>query len=90
VLVAAGEAVANAVEHGCDDADPTRVTLDAHAAGPDLRLRVVDTGTWKTAPERPDATRGRGIAMMRALSDHTDIRTDRCGTTVEIYVRITG
>ncbi|WP_431884988.1 SpoIIE family protein phosphatase [Micromonospora wenchangensis] len=86
VLVATGEACANAVEHGHRDARPGLIRLLAVAAGTDLFVTVVDSGRWKV-PEI-DHDRGRGINLMRALMSHVDIRTTAAGTTVELHTRI--
>ncbi|MBW4701049.1 SpoIIE family protein phosphatase [Micromonospora sp. RL09-050-HVF-A] len=86
VLVATGEACANAVEHGHRDARPGLIRLHAVAAGADLFVTVADSGRWKV-PEI-DHDRGRGINLMRALMAHVDIRTTDAGTTVELHTRI--
>ncbi|WP_432907305.1 SpoIIE family protein phosphatase [Micromonospora matsumotoense] len=86
VLVATGEACANAVEHGHRDARPGLIRLLAVAAGADLFVTVVDSGRWKV-PEI-DHDRGRGIHLMRALMAHVDIQTTDAGTTVALHTRI--
>ncbi|MFJ6198044.1 SpoIIE family protein phosphatase [Micromonospora sp. NPDC092111] len=86
VLVATGEACANAVEHGHRDARPGQIRLLARAAGTELFVSVADSGRWKV-PET-DHDRGRGINLMRALMAHVDIQTTDTGTTVEMHTRI--
>ncbi|MBI2683983.1 MAG: ATP-binding protein [Actinobacteria bacterium] len=94
VVVAAGEAMANAVEHGsADDAlveleftvDPDVVTLRVRDEGCDGRRCPV------SAPETPpDATslRGRGLVMMHALADEVEVRPAGRGTEVSLrFVR---
>jgi serine phosphatase RsbU (regulator of sigma subunit)/anti-sigma regulatory factor (Ser/Thr protein kinase) len=87
VLVAVGEAVANAVEHG-HRADPDgTITLNANATGDEVQITISDTGTWK-APMPTNSDRGRGTTLMRSLMEHVTIDTDASGTTVRLKARI--
>ncbi|GAA3285584.1 SpoIIE family protein phosphatase [Dactylosporangium vinaceum] len=88
VLVAAGEACANAIEHGHRNGAGW-VRLLARAMGPDLHLTVVDNGEWRPARDQPDPNRGHGLKLMRALMQNVDLRTGATGTTVEMFTRIT-
>ncbi len=88
VLIATGEAVANAIEHGhCDRREGT-VSLRAAAVVDRLQVTVRDTGRWKTPREVADIRRGRGMGLMRRLMDGFTIHTDDVGTTVHMYSRI--
>jgi PAS domain S-box-containing protein len=88
VLIAAGEALANAIEHGHRDHTKGTVTLRVSALADRLVVTVVDTGTWKQ-PEAPTAAnRGRGIALMRALMNDVAIQPRATGTTVHMHARI--
>ncbi|MGW5263236.1 SpoIIE family protein phosphatase [Microbispora sp. NPDC004025] len=88
VLVAAGEACANAIEHGHRDSPGRTVRLRAVATAADLYLTVTDSGRWK--PPQPEANthRGRGVALMRALMQHVTIQPGVAGTTVDMHARI--
>ncbi|MFI5914459.1 SpoIIE family protein phosphatase [Dactylosporangium sp. NPDC051541] len=88
VLVAAGEACANAIEHGHRNGAGW-VRLLARAMGQDLHLTVVDNGEWRPARDEPDPNRGHGLKLMRALMQNVDLRTGATGTTVEMSTRIT-
>ncbi|GAA4455606.1 SpoIIE family protein phosphatase [Phytohabitans houttuyneae] len=90
VLVAAGEACANAIEHGHRHAPggPIRVRAEAYARR--LHLAVADSGEWKTPAPEPDAYRGRGLKLMRAMMDRVAIDASPGGTTVDMEVRIAG
>jgi serine phosphatase RsbU (regulator of sigma subunit)/anti-sigma regulatory factor (Ser/Thr protein kinase) len=89
VLVAAGEAVANAIEHGHRDSPEGIITLRATALVDQVRLTIVDTGSWKPPEPAADRYRGRGITLMRALMQDVAIHPDATGTTVHLFARIT-
>ncbi|MGP2439293.1 SpoIIE family protein phosphatase [Streptomyces sp. JW3] len=88
VLVAAGEACANAVEHGHRDTPGDTVRLRAEARGGALRVTVADTGRWRTPRPELHPHRGRGVALMRALMQHVTITSGATGTTVDMRTRI--
>ncbi|MER6398949.1 SpoIIE family protein phosphatase [Kitasatospora sp. NPDC001603] len=88
VLVAAGEACANAIEHGHRDAPGARIRLSAVATAAELRLTVADTGHWKIPGHRADTDRGRGVALMNALMQQVTITPGSGGTTVDMQLRI--
>ena len=89
ILVAAGEACANAIEHGHRFSPGAQIRLRAVSTAQQLRLTVTDTGRWKTAPTGDPDYRGHGIALMRALMEQVIIEPGPAGTTVDMYARIT-
>lgn len=89
VLIASGEAVANAIEHGHRDHPGGNVSLRATALGDRLHLTVADTGVWKVPRDAADSNRGRGIALMRSMMEDFAIHPSDAGTTVHMYARIT-
>ena len=58
VLVAAGEACANAVEHGHRHAPGEQIRLRAAATVTQLRLTITDTGRWKISQPVDGRTAG--------------------------------
>ncbi|WP_345286723.1 SpoIIE family protein phosphatase [Streptomyces gulbargensis] len=90
VLVAAGEACANAIEHGHGhrDAPGDTVRLRAEAFADDLRLTIADTGRWKTPRPEHNTHRGRGMTLMRSLMQQVTITPGPTGTTVNLHTRI--
>ncbi|HEX3960563.1 MAG TPA: SpoIIE family protein phosphatase [Trebonia sp.] len=92
ILIAAGEATANAVEHATAgrpaDTAPVQITLTASAARTMVQLTVADTGTWRPPPadrEQPaPGTRGHGIIFMHALMNEVTIDPSAHGTTVTL------
>jgi PAS domain S-box-containing protein len=87
VLVAAGEACANAIEHGHRHRPDGTIRLVAEAATDRLTVQVTDTGEWKE-PE-PSLHRGRGLALMRAVMHHVTVTPGPDGTVVTMDTRIT-
>ncbi len=90
ILVAAGEACANAIEHGHRNIPGQHIRLRAEATVSRLRVTITDAGRWKAAQPPDTAFRGRGIALMRALMEQVSIEpgTDGDGTTVRMQLRI--
>ncbi len=88
VLIATGEALANAVEHGHRDRPGGAVRLRATVLADRLHLTIADTGVWKVPDADPASHRGRGIALMRALMNDVTIETGASGTTIDLHARI--
>jgi PAS domain S-box-containing protein len=89
IIVAAGEACANAIEHGHRDTPNGQIQLQAAVAGDDLQIVVTDTGSWRPPTNDPNSYRGRGLTLMRALMQHVAIVTTSTGTAVTLQTRIT-
>ncbi len=53
VFIAAGEAVANAIEHGHRHRRAGTIALDATALVDEVQLTITDTGSWQ--PPQPEA-----------------------------------
>jgi anti-sigma regulatory factor (Ser/Thr protein kinase) len=86
VLIATGEALANAIEHGHRLLTEGNISLRAIALADRVHVTVVDAGSWK--PPVAAAHRGRGIALMRALMQDVTIQQRATGTTVHMQTRI--
>ncbi|MEV6642631.1 SpoIIE family protein phosphatase [Amycolatopsis sp. NPDC051371] len=86
VLVATGEACANAVEHAYPEG-PGDAHLSARFTGSRLVVTVTDRGHWKRPPPDNHVLRGRGMPMMEALADAVAVRHDTTGTTVTLEWR---
>jgi serine phosphatase RsbU (regulator of sigma subunit)/anti-sigma regulatory factor (Ser/Thr protein kinase) len=89
VLVAAGEAVANAIEHAHRHSPGGTISLDATALVDQVHLTITDTGSWKPPQPPSETNRGRGIPLMRGLMQDVIIDSDTAGTTVRLSARIT-
>ncbi len=82
VLLAAGEATANATEHSVVHAPgQVEITLEACFEPGALLLSVSDNGRWKQAAASP-GHRGHGIHLMNALVNSVELTTAPQGTTV--------
>ncbi|MFC5094391.1 SpoIIE family protein phosphatase [Amycolatopsis plumensis] len=89
VLVATGEAVANAIEHGHRDTPGGPIRLNAIALADRVHVTVNDTGTWKPPQAAATFRRGRGMMLMRELVTEVDVHQTTDGTTVHLHARIT-
>ncbi|WP_377342460.1 ATP-binding protein [Plantactinospora siamensis] len=90
VLVAVGEACANAIEHGYGFAGDQRVTVRLWLRAGRLAAEIRDTGGWTEPRVDPrSAGRGRGRMLMDALMDEADVCGGPWGTTVRLGRRIT-
>ncbi|WP_431989814.1 SpoIIE family protein phosphatase [Streptomyces albogriseolus] len=88
VLVAAGEACANAIEHGHRHAPGEGVRLRAVALVDTLRVTVADSGRWKDPHPGANTHRGRGVSLMRAMMQQVTVSPGPSGTTVDMQMRI--
>ncbi|HLW48992.1 MAG TPA: SpoIIE family protein phosphatase [bacterium] len=81
LLVAAGEAMSNAVLHAYTDQHGT-IQVRAWGEGRAVTVEVEDYGRWRES--RRD--RGRGLAVMRRLVDDCRIQSGPAGTIVRLTV----
>ncbi|MFL6127761.1 MAG: SpoIIE family protein phosphatase [Mycobacteriales bacterium] len=87
LLLACGEACANAVEHAYRDGGAGEVTVElALDSGRELWLRIADTGRWRSVPAPGD--RGRGLPLMRAVMDAVQVARGADGTVVTMRRRL--
>jgi len=84
VILAAGEALGNAIEHAYRGGDGV-VRLTAAVAGNLLVVEIRDEGRWRL---EGDAERGRGLGIMRALVDRVAIESSRQGTCVRLELAL--
>jgi anti-sigma regulatory factor (Ser/Thr protein kinase) len=88
LVLAINEALANSAEfaYGATDGVGTMDLLAWHDPGESsITVLVADHGEWRMADTAPATrSRGRGIPLMRALSDRTAIETSTHGTQVKL------
>jgi serine phosphatase RsbU (regulator of sigma subunit)/anti-sigma regulatory factor (Ser/Thr protein kinase) len=85
MLVACGEACANAVAHAHPAVSDSPFEVQAGRDGPELQITVRDSGRWRPPG---DESRGRGLPLMRELMDEVDIDPSSRGTTVTLRRRL--
>ncbi len=87
ILLATGEAVTNAIEHG-SGSDPLRtVSIEAFVRGHTVAATVSDAGRWAgdSSASQRSHKRGRGLTMMNGLAD--DVHTARTAQGTRITLR---
>jgi anti-sigma regulatory factor (Ser/Thr protein kinase) len=84
VVLAVGEAVANAIDHGSEDDQTQIVTVELARRQDELIASVGDRGPWQPGLETILRGRGRGHLIMEALADEVDINLDQGGTVVTL------
>jgi anti-anti-sigma factor len=88
VMVAVGEACANAAEHAYRGTAPGPMTVTAQVDVDGVLTVVVrDEGTWHP-PDRDPGDRGRGLLIMRQLVDGVVFEERPEGTTVTLSLRL--
>jgi anti-sigma regulatory factor (Ser/Thr protein kinase) len=88
VMVAVGEACANAAEHAYRGSEPGPMSVTARVdVDGILTVTVRDEGTWHP-PNRDPGDRGRGLLIMRQLVDGVLLEEGTRGTTVTLSLRL--
>ncbi|UMB69927.1 SpoIIE family protein phosphatase [Mycobacterium paraterrae] len=83
IVLAVNEAVANSIEHGYQGRKLGKVRLKGDNDGSRIRIRIIDKGSWKPAATDP-GVRGRGLLLIRAVSDWLEMDCTPKGTTVDM------
>ena len=83
MLLAVGEALANAIEHGSSDGSAI-VRVEATTYDDEIVVSVSDAGQWQPGLEGYFSGRGRGHALMDALADAIDVDSDQHGTILTL------
>jgi PAS domain S-box-containing protein len=87
LLLAVGEACANAIEHAYPDGDPGEVDVEIAKSQTSLTVRVSDSGRFRVSSE-PTPDRGRGTEIMRRLSVDFERQATTAGTLVSFRIPI--
>ena len=83
IVLAVNEAVANSIEHGYQGRKLGKVRLKGDNDGSRIRIKIIDKGSWKPAATDP-GVRGRGLLLIRAVSDRLEMDCTPKGTTVDM------
>jgi anti-sigma regulatory factor (Ser/Thr protein kinase) len=81
IVLVVNEALSNSAEHAYRGREPGPMCVEASLVDGHIYIQVSDSGSWKTPPADP-GTRGRGLLLMRALSERMDVDGTAEGTTV--------
>ena len=87
IVLAGNEACTNSAEHAYRGGDVGVMKVGAALRGGEIVLTILDFGTWKP-PSGDNPFRGRGIPLMRAVSDSIQLDRTSSGTTVEMVFRL--
>ncbi len=84
ILLAVGEAVTNAIEHGSHSDSGRTVAIEAFSRGQSVAATVTDSGEWSTdsSASHREARRGRGLTLINGLADHVDTVRTTQGTSI--------
>ncbi|MGH3260689.1 MAG: ATP-binding protein [Trebonia sp.] len=83
IVLVVNEACTNCAEHAYRGHTEETMLLEAEVSDRQVRTRITDAGSWKT-PAGDPGNSGRGLVLMRALSDTLEIQGTTTGTTVDI------
>jgi CheY-like chemotaxis protein/anti-sigma regulatory factor (Ser/Thr protein kinase) len=77
ILLAIGEAVTNAIEHGSGGDATKTVSIEAFVRGHTVTATISDAGQWSgdSSASQRNLQRGRGLTMINGLAD--DVKTSR-------------
>ncbi|OBH90975.1 ATP-binding protein [Mycobacterium sp. E2733] len=93
ILLATGEAVTNAIEHGSDGEPRRTVSVEAFLRRQTIAVTVSDTGQWvgDSSASLRSRRRGRGLTLIGGLADHVDTLRTSGGTRVTLrFDRVVG
>ena len=97
VLLAVGEAAANANRHGRRPEGRSEIRVYCALEGPSVAITIADDGGGFDPGSVDDsvlpdkfASGGRGLFLMRELMDEVEIESTDLGTTVTMYRKISG
>ena len=81
IVLVVNEACSNSAEHAYRGREPGTMRVEATLDDSHIHVRVTRLGSWKTPPADP-GTRGRGLLLMRTLSERVDIDGTAEGTNI--------
>lgn len=90
ILIATGEACANAIEHGYRFLPAGITTVRAELRGDLLEIEIRDHGSWRPDDRGDSTDRGRGRLIMARVMDEAIIVGTAHGTTVRLVKRLSG
>ena len=83
IVLVVNEACTNCIEHAYRGTDPGLIRVKGNQDGEQIVVDIADHGVWQPPASQP-STRGRGLPIMRAVSDGVDLMSSPEGTTVRM------
>ena len=87
IVLVISEACTNSVEHAYRGHSVGTMLVEVEAVEGGVHARVGDSGSWKTPAAQP-RNGGRGLPLIRAISDSVELHCTAAGTTLEISFRL--
>ncbi|MGA9675505.1 MAG: SpoIIE family protein phosphatase [Mycobacterium sp.] len=87
IVLVISEACTNSVEHAYRGHSVGTMLVEVEAVGGGVQARVGDSGSWKTPAAQP-RNGGRGLPLIKAISDSVELHCTAAGTTLEISFRL--
>ena len=87
IVLVISEACTNSVEHAYRGHSVGTMLVEVEAVGGGVHARVGDSGSWKTPAAQP-RNGGRGLPLIKAISDSVELHCTAAGTTLEISFRL--
>jgi PAS domain S-box-containing protein len=87
IVLVISEACTNSVEHAYRGHSVGTMLIEVEAMEREIHARVGDWGSWKTPAAQP-RNGGRGLPLIRAISDSVELHCTTGGTTIEISFRL--
>ncbi|MCH9730881.1 MAG: SpoIIE family protein phosphatase [Actinomycetia bacterium] len=86
IVLATGEAITNAIEHGSPHDSSTTVAVEACTLGEAITVTVSDSGCWSgdSTASRRQGVRGRGLTLVHGLADSVDTVRTASGTRMSL------
>jgi len=88
IVLVVNEACTNCIEHAYRGIGPGPMSVEANVVRDQVVIDVADRGAWQPPPSEP-STRGRGVAIMRAVSKDVDVQSSSEGTRVRVTFDVT-
>jgi PAS domain S-box-containing protein len=87
IVLVVNEACTNCVEHAYRGRPAGKMLLEVSVTNGEIRTRITDYGSWRTPAPGP-RNGGRGLLLMKELSDTMELDTTPTGTTADIAFQV--
>lgn len=87
IVLVISEACTNCVEHAYRGHEVGTMVLEMTGTEGEIRARIADSGSWKP-PATDPGNGGRGLPLMKVMSESIQIDNGPDGTTVDVVFRL--